>query len=162
MKFWCIPDLSWFPKIESLKSFGILWGNSYIPCVLLTITHCFTCGEIKIWKSNRNYHSTISMIVSKNFILLLMSLLTVRIVKNRHLLAGVCFIILKNCHWSNLKVFRYHNWNSVKISEKELPDKTRFNTFLQLSYSNFRLKLCKVVTKIVKKIKSFEILISIS
>ena len=43
----------------------------------------------------------------------------------------------------NLKVFRYWIWTSVKISVKKLSSKTKYSTFLQLSCSNFKLKLCK-------------------
>ena len=42
------PDLSNFPKILSLKSFGNSWGNSYVPALLLIITLRFTWGEKKI------------------------------------------------------------------------------------------------------------------
>ena len=34
IKFWDL-DVSQFPKIPSFRSFGNLWGNSYIPCLLL-------------------------------------------------------------------------------------------------------------------------------
>ena len=37
MKFWDLPDRSYFPKILSFKLFGMLWGNSYISCLLLMI-----------------------------------------------------------------------------------------------------------------------------
>ena len=37
------------PNFFNLKSFSKLWGNSYIPCLLLMITLRFTCGEKKIW-----------------------------------------------------------------------------------------------------------------
>ena len=50
MKFWDFPNLSYFLKILSLKSFSNLWGNSYIPCLLLIITLLFTCGEKKMIK----------------------------------------------------------------------------------------------------------------
>ena len=48
MKFWDFPNLSKFPKILSLKSFGNSWGNLYEPFLLLTIALRFTCGERKI------------------------------------------------------------------------------------------------------------------
>ena len=38
IKFWDFPDISWFPKILCLKSFGNSWGNWYIACLLLTMT----------------------------------------------------------------------------------------------------------------------------
>ena len=49
MKFRQFPDISWFPKILSLESFGNSWGNSYIPCLWIIIANSFTCGERKIW-----------------------------------------------------------------------------------------------------------------
>ena len=49
MGFWDFPDLSNFPKILSLTSFGNSWDNLYIPCLLRIITLRFTCGEKKVW-----------------------------------------------------------------------------------------------------------------
>ena len=52
MKIWDLLNISQFPKILrflSLKLFCNSWGNSYVPCLLLIITICFTCGERKIW-----------------------------------------------------------------------------------------------------------------
>ena len=48
---------------------------------------------------------------------------------------------------------------SVKRSEKQLPRKGKFRTFLQLNCSNFSLKLVKslIVTKIVREIKFQEV-----
>ena len=40
-------DISWFPIILRLQSFGDLWGIFYVPCLLLIIR--FTCGERKLW-----------------------------------------------------------------------------------------------------------------
>ena len=44
----------------------------------------------------------------------------------------------KKCSKTNLKVLQYQILTSVKISEKQLPSKTKFYSFLQLSCSNFR------------------------
>ena len=71
-----------------------------------------------------------------------MSLLTGPIVKNSHILAEIYFIVLKKYSGPNLKVFQYRIWTSGKRSEKELSSKAKFSTFLQLSCSNFRMKLC--------------------
>ena len=49
MKFRDFGDLSLFPRILSLKSFGNLWGNSHVPCLSLIIILRVTCGEKKIW-----------------------------------------------------------------------------------------------------------------
>ena len=35
-------------SVLSFKSFSNLWGNSYIPCLLLKIAPRFTCGGRKI------------------------------------------------------------------------------------------------------------------
>ena len=72
-----------------------------------------------------------------------MSYLTVPIVKNSHILAGICFIFLKDLPRRNSKVLQYQIWTSKKRSKKKLPCKTNFSTFLQLSCSNFRLKVCQ-------------------
>ena len=49
MKFWDFPNISLFPKILSLKSFGHSWGNSYLLCLLLIITLRFSSEGMKIW-----------------------------------------------------------------------------------------------------------------
>ena len=51
VRFWDFPGFSQFPKIISLQSFGSSWCNSYMSCLLLIITLCFTCGERKIWSN---------------------------------------------------------------------------------------------------------------
>ena len=71
-----------------------------------------------------------------------MSLLTVPIVKNSDILAGIYFKFLKEHPRPNLKVLQYQISTSVKRSEKQLPSKANFSTFLPFSCSNFRLKLC--------------------
>ena len=75
----------------------------------------------------------------QNFLLLFMSLLTVLIVKNSHILAGIYFIFLRKGPRPN---FQYQTWTSVKRSGNQLSSKTNFSTFLKISSSNFRLKLC--------------------
>ena len=73
--------------------------------------------------------------------MLFMSLLTVPVAKNSHILAGIYFIFVKERPRPNWKVLQYQIWTSVKRSKKKLSSKTNFSTFLQLSRSNFRLKL---------------------
>ena len=84
MKFWDFPDISEFPKILSLKSFGNSWGKSYIPCLLLTIMLRFTFGENK----NLVKHQKVSKYEDhgclQNFILLFMSWLKAPILKKSH------------------------------------------------------------------------------
>ena len=69
-----------------------------------------------------------------------MSLLTAPFVKNSHIYAE---IYSKKHPEENLKVFQNQILNLVKRSEKQLPGKANFSTFLQLGCSNFRLKLCE-------------------
>ena len=40
-----------------------MWGNSYIPCLLVIITLRFTCGEKKNWQSIKKSQNVMSMIV---------------------------------------------------------------------------------------------------
>ena len=72
-----------------------------------------------------------------------MSLLTVLIVKNSHILAGTYFIFLKKHRVLNLKGFQYQIWTSLKRSGKFLSSEANFNIFSHVSCSNFRLKLCQ-------------------
>ena len=58
-----------------------------------------------------------------------MSLLTVPIVRNSHITAGIYFIFLKKHPGPNLKIFQYRIWASVKRSEKELASKTKLSIF---------------------------------
>ena len=53
IKFWDFSDLSWFPKIIRLKSFGNLWGNSYNTMFIVNGV-CFACGETKTWKASKS------------------------------------------------------------------------------------------------------------
>ena len=73
--------------------------------------------------------------------MLFMSLLTVPVVKNSHILVGIYFIFVKERPRLNWKVLQYQIWTSLKRSKKNLSINTSFCTFLQLSRSNFRLKL---------------------
>ena len=127
--------------IFSFKSFCNSRGNSYIPCLLLTITFCFTCGESKIWLKKAKFWKYYVHGFLQNFLFLFMSLLKTPIVESTNILAGIYFIFLKKCPGANLKVFRYQIWTSVKRSEKELSSTTNFSIFLQLHSSNFSLKL---------------------
>ena len=78
----------------------------------------------------------------KNFLLHFMSSIRPLIFENSHFVAEIHFIFLKTHLRSNFKCFQYQIWTSAKRSEKQLSSKTNFITSLQISYSNFRLKLC--------------------
>ena len=43
-QIWDFPNISLFPKILSVKSFGNSWDNSYTKFAILDITFRFTCG----------------------------------------------------------------------------------------------------------------------
>ena len=66
-----------------------------------------------------------------------MSLLPAPIVKNSHIFAGIYLIIL----YTKLER-QYQIWTSVKRPGKLLSRRTNFSALLQITYSNFRLKLC--------------------
>ena len=77
----------------------------------------FTSGEKEISNFKRNVKKSqniMSMVVFKNFLLLLMLLLTAQIAKTSHVLPGIYFIFLKKRPGPNLKAFRYRIWTSVK------------------------------------------------
>ena len=63
MKFWNFPGISQVPKILRFKSFDNLWGNLYIPCLLLIIMLRSTCCKRKIW-SNIKKFKILSMFVA--------------------------------------------------------------------------------------------------
>ena len=75
-----------------------------------------------------------------------MSLLTAVIVKNSQILAGIYlnFLLKKNRSYTKIERLSIPNLDiSEKRSEKQLSSKTNFCTFLQISCSNFWLKLCQ-------------------
>ena len=91
MKFWDHLDISQFHKILSPKSFDISWGNSYIPCLLLIITICFTCGDNKISSNIK-----MSQNIMTNIVWEIMSSFTASVVKNNHFGGRIYFIFSKN------------------------------------------------------------------
>ena len=60
VKFWDFPNISYFSKI--LESFGNLWGNSYIPCLLLITAPLFTR---KTWSKIKKSQNIMIIIVGK-------------------------------------------------------------------------------------------------
>ena len=155
MKFWDSSNISWFPKILSLKSLGNLWVHSSSLVIISNaiISNVMFSNNDRTsfhlwWKENLVKDQTFSkhyaMIFFNFFFLIFMSLLLFLIVKNNHKLAGTYFIFLKIHTRRNFKNFQYQIWASVKRSEKQLSSNTNFSTFLYflVSSSNFRLKLC--------------------
>ena len=47
-KFWKFPEISLFPKILRLNSFGNSWGNLYLQHLVIIILLHFTCGAGKL------------------------------------------------------------------------------------------------------------------
>ena len=45
-QLWDFTDISLFPKILTLKSFGNSWGNSYTKFAILANMFPFTCGQL--------------------------------------------------------------------------------------------------------------------
>ena len=91
----------------------------------------------------------------KNFVLLVMPLFSVLFVKSSYILTGICFAFLRNHPRRDLKGFQYQIRSSVKGSGKQLPCKTNFRLFLEISYSDFSRNSVKGfrVTKIFDQIK---------
>ena len=46
---WDVPNISLFPKILNVKSFGNSWDNSCTKFATLDITFRFTCGESDLY-----------------------------------------------------------------------------------------------------------------
>ena len=112
--------------------------------LLLIILLCFTCDERKNCSTIKKSQNIMNRVVCNVFCFLFMSSLTALIVKNSHILAGICFIFQKAFPRSNLKGFQYQIWISVERSAKLLSSKTKFSPFfLEISCSIFRLKLCQ-------------------
>ena len=59
IKFWDFPDISYFPTFLYLN----LFGNSYIPYLLLIITLRFTYGAKKIWSNIKKFQNIMTMII---------------------------------------------------------------------------------------------------
>ena len=72
-----------------------------------------------------------------------MSLLTSLIVKNSYILVGIYFIFLRKRPRSNFKPLQYQIVTLVEGSEKLVIKRDKFSRLLQISCSNFRLKLCE-------------------
>ena len=70
MKLWDFHDVSWFPKVLSLQSFGNSWDNSYIPCLLLIITTRFICGDQNILSNIKMSQSILTRIAGREIVFL--------------------------------------------------------------------------------------------
>ena len=104
-----------------------MWGNSIIAL-------CFTCGERKIWWNIIKYYKNDCL---QNFILLLMSLLTVPFVKNSHIWAGIYYIFLKNILKHTWKSFNTKFWPQWKGSKKQSASKKILALFCHLVARSF-------------------------
>ena len=89
-------DISLVYKILSVRWFGNLWGNYYIPCLSVIIPHHFTSRKRKICWNIKKSQNNMKMIVCKTFFSFLFFLLRVKHVIKCDILAGIFFILLKN------------------------------------------------------------------
>ena len=91
----------------------------------------------------------------KNFLLHFMLLLTVRIVKNSHILAGIYFLFLKERLRPNSKVLQYQIWPQWKDRKNNYHIQQILTVFLKLITLILGENCAKElgVTKIIKQIK---------
>ena len=89
--------------------------------------------------------------------------LTAPIVKNNHILAEIYFIFLKKRPRTNLKVFQYEIWTSVKRSKKyyEVRQILAFGCNLVALILDYNCVKGLRATKIVKPIKVEEVCIKL-
>ena len=116
-KFWDFPDISFFSKIQSLKSLDNFWGNLYIPCFLLIIAFRFTCGERKIWQ-NIKKSQNITKLLSTKFSFAFTALINNSNSYKHSYLVWNLLYLSKKLPKTNLKIFKYQISTSVKRSEK--------------------------------------------
>ena len=99
------------------------------------------------WKENLLTYQNVSKYYEhrclQNFLSLFISLLTALIVKKSNILAGIYFIFPQKHRRLNLEGFQSQIWTSIKRSGKYLSSNTNLSTFLHISCSNFKLKLCQ-------------------
>ena len=62
-QIWVFRNISLFPKIVSLQSFGNLWGNSYTKFAILDITLRCTCDELDLYWNILRFQNIMTIIV---------------------------------------------------------------------------------------------------
>ena len=143
MKFWDSSNISWFPKILSLKSLGNLWVHSSSLVIISNaiISNVMFSNNDRTsfhlwWKENLVKDQTFSkhyaMIFFNFFVLIFMSLLLFLIVKNNHKLAGTYFIFLKYTLDETSKAFNIKfgpQWKDLKSSYQVIQILAHFCTF---------------------------------
>ena len=67
MNFRHFPNISQFPKIQTVKSLENSWGNSYLPCLEVISACRFTRGKRKIWLNIKKSRKIMKMIICKSF-----------------------------------------------------------------------------------------------
>ena len=144
-----------FSNFLSLKSYGNLWGNSYIPCLLLTITVRFSCGDTKILSNIKISQNIITRIVWKIFFCFLSLNKQLQLLKTVILLAEIYFIFLENVIHQTSKAFNTKfgpQWKDRKTTSQR---KQTFAPFCKLVALILDYNCIKVVrvTKIDKQIK---------
>ena len=97
------------------------------------------------WKENLAKLQQVSKYYEKDclqiFLLLFMSLLPTKFVKNSHIWGKIYFIFLKNMLKQTRNSFNQIS-SSVKSLLKQLPAKTNFSSIFRLNCSNSRSKQC--------------------
>ena len=58
-------NISYFPKILSVKSFNNSWGNSRTKFIILDIKYCFTCGDSNLSEIIKKLQNLMARIVWK-------------------------------------------------------------------------------------------------
>ena len=123
-------------------------------CSLVIITFHFICDERKIRSNIKRSRNIVTMGLCK-IILIFMSLLNARIIKNSNVLDGTYFIFIRKRPKANLKYCqqqicisvedRKRSYRNVrKIRKVRSEGKKSCSSFLQISVSNFETvsKLC--------------------
>ena len=112
--------------------------------LLLIITLGFAYGERKICSTIKKSQNIMNMIVCKNSFLFFMSLLTALISKNSHTLTAVYFTVLRKTSQTKLEKLSISNLDlNLKIGKLVISSMKNSSIFLQISCSNFGLKLCQ-------------------
>ena len=112
MKFWYFTDISWFPKILSLKLFVKSGGNSYIQVYYWESGFVTLVVKGKFAQpSTTSFQNFINMVVFK----ILFAFLTALLVKYGFILAGIYFIFMKKS-WKTFNIKFGPQWKDRESS----------------------------------------------
>ena len=104
-----------FLVFSNFKSFGNLWENSYLPCLLLIITLHFTCAEKKIWWNIKTSQFIMALTVCKIFFCSFYVFVNSSNCKNKnsHILVEIFFIFLE-------KHPRLNDWKTERLNDFQI------------------------------------------